>query len=582
MSKILIVDDMAIVRDPIAIALQQAGYETLCATNGREALELVRAQHPDLILLDISMPVMDGTSCLKALRQDQGTNDTPVLMLTDTTAREVVAEAAKLGVQAYLLKSSFSLDEMLAQVRRHLDTAKHAKEEKAERTVRPKTLQPAVVPNGECSKAPPRSLDELDVIRRILRAPAVSAMCPVLHHVLSLTRSSTSSFDEISSALHNDQGLALRVLKVANSSFYGRQKPVQTLAEAVQVIGLTDMQNVVAAILVIEHFDTTSPSGIIAQRFWEHSLAAALGAQAIAQDISPEQSDAEPLFLAGLLHDIGRMLLDALFPEEYKWVLESATRRGVDMTVPEQEVFGLNHGDVTRELLRHWKLSRTVIEAAALHHLEINQIKQAARLPQDALVVALGNRLAHALAIGCSGDSMLLPICDYAKALDLNGDAVYRIAQDVIQKTRDITCFYACQTDERFREPFAVELAKSVEGQVRLTVLAGDAPSDPLALFFEQLGWLDAVRPHIAVMAVSSEWDLAKGLIKLQKLEATLGVKLPVLVASRDGSAMATPQVLHERPSATMKMPCRYEAIVENVVKLRDAFAPEVFIDTRA
>ncbi len=354
MSKILIVDDMAIVRDPIATALQQAGYETLCATNGREALELVRVQHPDLILLDISMPVMDGMSCLIALRQDQATNDTPVLMLTQTTARDVVAKAAQLGVQGYLLKSTFSLDEMLAQVRTHLDARRQAGAENADQAAQPRAATSPLAPNGECSKAAPRSLDESDVIRRILRAPTVSAMSPVLHHVLSLTRSSTSSLDEIASAVHNDQGLALRVMKVANSSLYGRQKPVQTLAEAMQVIGLTEMQNVVAAILAIEHFDSTSPSGIIPQRYWEHSLAVALDAQAIAQDIAPEQSDAEPLFLAGLLHDIGRMLLDALFPEEYKLVLESATRRGVDMTVPEQEIFGLNHGDVTRELLRHW------------------------------------------------------------------------------------------------------------------------------------------------------------------------------------------------------------------------------------
>ena len=579
MSKILIVDDMAIMRDPIAAALQQAGYETLCATNGREALELVRAQHPDLILLDISMPVMDGMSCLNALRQDQATIDTPVIMLTETTAREVVAKAAELGVQGYVLKSAFSLDEMLAQVRKHLDATKQAGEKNAGRAAQPKAAKGQLAPNRECSKAPPHSLDASDVISRILRAPTVSAMSPVLHHVLSLARSSTSSFEEIANAVHNDQGLALRVMKVANSSFYGREKPVQALAEAMQVIGLREMQNVVAAILTIENFDSSSPSGIIPQRFWEHSLATGLGAQAIAQEIAPEQSDSETLFLPGLLHDIGRMLLDAMFPEEYKWVLESATQRGVDVTVPEQEIFGLDHGDVTRELLRHWKLPRTVIEAAALHHLGIDHIKRTARLPQDALAVALGNRLAHALAIGDSGNPMLLPLCDYAEALDLKGDAVDRIAQVVIQKTQDTTCFYACQTDKHFREPLAVELAQSVEGQVRLTVLASDAPGDPLTLFFEQLGWLDVVRPRIAVMAVSSEWDLAKGLMKLQKLETTLGVKLAVLVASRDGSVTATPQVLQERPSATVKIPCRYEAIVENVVKLRDALAQEVFVD---
>ena len=572
MSKILIVDDMAIVRDPIAAALQQAGYETLCARNGREALELARAQHPDLILLDISMPVMDGMSCLIALRRDQATNDTPVLMLTETTARDVVAQAAQLGVQGYLLKSTFSLDEMLAQVRSHLDAVRQAGEENAGQTAQPRAPGGSIAPHGDgsgaCSNVPPRSLDEPAVIRRILREPKLSAIPPVLHHVLSLTHSNTSSFDEIAGAVHNDQGLALRVMKVANSSFYGRARPVQTLAEAMQVIGLGELQNVVAAILAIEHFGSTSPSGIIPQRFWEHSLATALAAQLIAQEIAAEPRDTEPLFLAGLLHDIGRVLLDALFPEEYKWVLESASERRVDVEVPEREVFGLSHADVTREFLTRWKLPRPVIEAAVLHQLEIDQIKRAARYPQNALAVALGNRLAHALAIGDSGNSMLLPLRDYAEALDLKNGSVCRIAQQVVQKTQDTTCFYACRTDEHFREPLAVELAQAAEGQIRLTVLAGEAPNDPLSLFSEQLNWLDPVEPRIAVMSVFSERDLAERLSELQKLEQTLSMRLAVLTVSPSGSLSPSPDLFQGRPYTTAQIPGRYSDIVQAIMEL--------------
>ncbi len=568
MSRILIVDDMAIVRDPIAAALQQAGYETLCATNGREALELARAQHPDLILLDISMPVMDGMSCLIALRQDQATKDTPVLMLTQTTARDVVAQAAQLGVQGYLLKSTFSLDEMLAQVRGHLDAVRQAGEENAGQTARPRAPGGSIAPHGDCSNVPPRSLNEPAVLRRILREPKLSAIPPVLHHVLSLTRNNTSSFDEIAGAVHNDQGLALRVMKVANSSFYGRERPVQTLAEAMQVIGLAELQNVVAAILAIEHFGSASPSGIIPQRFWEHSLATALAAQLIAQETAAEPRDTEPLFLAGLLHDIGRILLDAMFPEEYKWVLESATERRVDLEVPEREVFGLSHADVTREFLTHWKLPRPVIEAAALHDLEIDHIKRAARHPQDALAVALGNRLAHALAIGDSGNSMLLPLRDFAEALDLKNGSVCRIAQQVVKKTHDMTCFYACRTDEHFREPLAVELAQAAEGQIRLTVLAGEAPNDPLSLFSEQLNWLDPAEPRIAVMSVSSERDLARCFSELHKLEQTLSRRLAVLAVFPSGSVSPSPDLLQGRPYTTAQIPGRYSDIVQAIMEL--------------
>ena len=113
---ILVVDDTVIFRDSIVVALRRQGYETLLASNGQEALELVRAHDPDLILLDVAMPVMGGLRCLKELRTDQQYRDIPVIMLTAMSERDVIKVAGQMGIQEYLLKSQFSLKDMLAQV----------------------------------------------------------------------------------------------------------------------------------------------------------------------------------------------------------------------------------------------------------------------------------------------------------------------------------------------------------------------------------------------------------------------------------------------------------------------------------
>ena len=116
MTKVLVVDDMPIFRDPIAASLRLAGFETVCASNGQEALEAVKAHKPAVILLDVSMPVMDGMSCLRALRAEPEVGKTPVILFTALSDKRYVLEAGKLGVHDYLLKSSFSLKDLLARV----------------------------------------------------------------------------------------------------------------------------------------------------------------------------------------------------------------------------------------------------------------------------------------------------------------------------------------------------------------------------------------------------------------------------------------------------------------------------------
>ncbi|MCK4872663.1 MAG: response regulator [Phycisphaerales bacterium] len=116
MSTILVVDDMAVIREPVAAALRERGYQTMCAENGREALKAARANHPDLVLLEMTMPVMDGLACLKALRADAHLHDTPVIIMTALAERHSVIQAAKLGIAAYLLKSQFMLEETLDRV----------------------------------------------------------------------------------------------------------------------------------------------------------------------------------------------------------------------------------------------------------------------------------------------------------------------------------------------------------------------------------------------------------------------------------------------------------------------------------
>jgi DNA-binding response OmpR family regulator len=123
---ILVVDDMGVVRDPIAAGLRAAGYRAVCAADAQEARLAIRKHRPALILLDLNMPDGDGLSVIRAMNAMPDEFHAPVILLTAETDRTHVVEAARLGVKDYLLKRSFSLAALLERV------AKYARREKAD------------------------------------------------------------------------------------------------------------------------------------------------------------------------------------------------------------------------------------------------------------------------------------------------------------------------------------------------------------------------------------------------------------------------------------------------------------------
>ena len=127
MSLILIADDHAVAREPLARLLQYEGYETACAANGLEALDAVHQRQPDLIVLDLMMPKMSGIAFLETLREESsvspgtaGGGDVPVIVLTGAMDPGDLARARELGVREVIAKARFDVDELIRRVEAHL------------------------------------------------------------------------------------------------------------------------------------------------------------------------------------------------------------------------------------------------------------------------------------------------------------------------------------------------------------------------------------------------------------------------------------------------------------------------------
>lgn len=564
MKRILVVDDMPIFREPIAASLRREGYETVCASNGKEALQEVERQRPDLILLDLAMPVMDGIACLKVLRQNPANKDIPVLILSALSEREAVTEAARLGVQGYLLKSQFSLGDLLARVREKAPNTQTTPPQQApapQASSHPQSTKEAPPPQ---KLQPPAKLTKEETLERAQRGVQLRAVPAVLQHVLSLTRSRSSCVEEVGNAIRQDHALSLKVMKVANSSFFGSGKKAQNVTEATQRLGMAGVRNAVMAILTIEQFSDADVGGLIPQRFWEHSLATAVLADLAGQMI--EARDVDHLFLAGLLHDIGRLVLSSTFPTEYEWIVRTAAMGGEGLLNLERQVFGLSHDQLSPVVLRQWETPDQIIDAVASHEITPKQLLHSGSAGQPALIVGLANRLAHAMLIGDSGDPVLLPCKEHARAIGLTEEAVCDLAREGLQKTQDTEVFYAAQVMQRLREPLSKELASRCPASIELKVLA--PKDDPLQFFADRLGWLSGRQPKAAILSVQDDRDLGRRLTEFLDLEHRVGRRLGVLVASPTGSLAPSPALLDRRSCATFKVPERYEVITQTVTNV--------------
>jgi CheY-like chemotaxis protein len=120
MTKILVVDDDQSCRKLMSKVLSIYGYSTVPASNGLEALDALRREPIDLILLDLMMPEMDGLTFVHEMREQPQWADVPVLVLSGVADLEFATTAAESGVQDYLVKSRYSVDELLLKVRQHL------------------------------------------------------------------------------------------------------------------------------------------------------------------------------------------------------------------------------------------------------------------------------------------------------------------------------------------------------------------------------------------------------------------------------------------------------------------------------
>jgi HD-like signal output (HDOD) protein len=171
---------------------------------------------------------------------------------------------------------------------------------------------------------------------------------------------------EIGEVLINDPALTARVLQLANSGFGGSASTIETVSGAIALIGREALRDLVVATSVTNHFSGIPPELIDMERFWLNSVACGAIARSLAFRCRVFLS--EPLFVAGLLHKVGRLVFYSVRPDQYREVLEIAEHNEDALNHAERQVFGFTHAEVGAELLASWGLPER-LQYAVAHYL---------------------------------------------------------------------------------------------------------------------------------------------------------------------------------------------------------------------
>lgn len=219
--------------------------------------------------------------------------------------------------------------------------------------------------------------------QRVKRITQSIIACPTLPTVIAqmiglIDRPDTSARD-MAGLIGTDQVLTATVLKLANSAAYGYPRGIGTVDHAIEVLGCETVKSLGLNASVLDRF---AGRGIYTtfdrQRFWEHTIACAVGARFLAGKLHSRMG--EEAYTAGLLHDIGRLILSQFFPEEFSRILTLARNDEMYIGEAEKRILGVTHTEIGAWLAEKWHLPQRLVDAIYYHHAP-GSLEHGAELP---------------------------------------------------------------------------------------------------------------------------------------------------------------------------------------------------------
>jgi HD-like signal output (HDOD) protein len=332
--RILFVDDEPLILQGLQRLLHpmRAEWSLTFVEGGAQALEIMATQPFEAVVSDMRMPGMNGAKFLTEVMQRHPR--TIRLVLSGQADKEMFLRCVHCAHQ--FLAKPCELEALETTLKRISDLASS--------------------PKGDL------------LLRLVPRMAHLPSFPDLYAEMIEKLQDPDASSEEIGAIIRKDIGMTTKVLNLVNSAFFGLQREVASPSEAVSYLGIGMIKSLVLALEVFHQFDGALLPGLFLKSVWSHSLETAGLAAAIAAAEQADEQTQEECFVAGMLHDAGKLTLALNFGLKYGEAIQLTRQKGQPLWSAEEQVFGVNHAEVGGHLLGLLGLPVRVVEAIALHH----------------------------------------------------------------------------------------------------------------------------------------------------------------------------------------------------------------------
>lgn len=286
-------------------------------------------------------------------------------------------------------------------------------------------------------------MERADIARRIKELGGDLPRLPdAVTKLLQLMNDDDSSIEQIVAVIEPDPNLTTKILRSANSAYYGFARAIPSLQRAIPLLGLAMVRTMALSIGAMQGFPAkTNTPGFDREQLWMHSLAVGGGMERLGKKLGLE---ADYHFLLGFLHDVGQLVLDKYFSGEFARCLALVREKGMQLHEAEREVLGLDHAEVGLLLLHRWRFPDVLIKPVKLHH--------SAELPKgpdtvDIAMLRVANALAHEADAGLAhAPHEGGPLASDLEFLDVTPDMLAQIRELMSSARGDAESLFAAMT----------------------------------------------------------------------------------------------------------------------------------------
>ena len=356
--RILFVDDEPMILNGLQRTLRKmrSEWEMTFTSSGKEALEILDTNAMDVIVTDLKMPEMDGTQLLTEIKKRHP--HVVRIILSGHVKHDMTLQSLQIAHQS-LAKPCDA--EILKQALTKLFAL--------------------------------RDILSDDSIKKIVsQIESLPSMPSIYSEIIEEMHSDDPSIKKIAEIIARDVSMTAKILQIVNSVFFGLSRKINSTQQAVMLLGLETIKSLVLSVKIFAEFSRKKFSWFNIEDLFNHSMSVSGYAQAIVKNEKMDRDLISYSLMAGILHDLGKLILATNFQQPYRRVLAEAQNSGRNLWDLEYEAFGTSHAEIGAYLMGLWNLDNQIIEAIAFHHRPAQSMARDVNL---LTAVHIGNALDH-------------------------------------------------------------------------------------------------------------------------------------------------------------------------------------------